>query len=1323
MFDSRHTLLFRSMMRKSAVLFLAALITLSTIGNLFAQETSKKPSAAKPSAAKPAKAPATSKAPKTSAAKPAVAQQPDSSRETTGIPWSGGFGVQETTEAIMDREREQGPSLEEPKASEPKKERLDRTHLPLNPNSSIDSQFPPKDPDAPTPPPVNPQTLGTSFTGATLADTNAFPPDSMGDVGPTQYIVGVNGRIRSFNKSTGLADNVLNTSMNGFFNSVRNGAGTSDPRVRYDRQSDRWFVLIINVALPNRVLLAVSDSGIITGATVWTFFFFQQDQPAPAGDAGCLADYPTLGVDANALYIGVNQFCGPSFPSLTFGGTTAFVIRKSSVLGAGPIVVTAFRNLTGTPVGQGLYTPQGVDNFDPGATEGYLVGVDNASFGTLVLRRVSNPGGTPTLSANIFITVPATTFPITVRHQGNNNGTNGRLDALDDRLYQAVIRNGRLWTAHNIGVDNTGVANGAGVSRDGSRWYELGNLDATPTLIQAGTLFAATGTNSVDERNYWIPSVMISGQEHMALGCSTAGTNEFANGATAGRLATDPLGTIQADIPLTASTTAYNPPGDSGGAFGRRWGDYSYVSLDPCDDMTMWTIQEFCNSTNSYGVRVVKLMAPPPVTPTTANPMNVPGGQPSVNVEITGPQVAGSGFYDPGPGFGCRLSASVSGGVVVNSVTYNSPTSVTLNISTAAAPQGAKNVTITNPDGQSVTANNLLIVGDGGECTFSINPTSQNFTFSGGTGNVAVTTQTGCTWTATSNAGFITITSGSSGSGNGTVNYSVAANPNTTPRTGTMTIAGETFTVNQDAAPPTCVTSISPPSASFGVGGGQGTIAVQAVPNGCTWTAVSDSPWLIILKGASGTGNGNVQYAMGLNPGTCRVGRITIGNFTHTVSQAGFQGGTCCTFSINPTSQNFTATGGSSSVGVTAPGGCAWTATSNAGFITITSGGSGSGNGTVNYSVAANPNTTPRTGTMTIAGQTFTVNQAAAPCTFSINPTSQNFPSTGGTGNVGVTAPGGCEWTATSNAGFITITSGGSGSGNGTVNYSVAANMSADPRTGTITVAGQTFTVNQAGAVGGCTFSINPTSQNFPFTGGSNSVSVITQAGCNWTATSNAGFITITSGGSGSGNGTVNYSVAANPNITPRAGTMTIAGETFTVNQAAAPCVFNINPTSQNFPFTGGSNSVNVTAQAGCNWTATSNAGFITITSGGSGSGNGTVNYSVAANPNTSPRTGTMTIAGQTFTVNQDAAPSSCTFSINPTSKSFSKIGGSVVVNVTATPGCSWTTTINAPWIFILSGGSGTGNGSVTLVLAFNTGPPRTGTVTIAGQTFTANQQ
>jgi Zn-dependent metalloprotease len=100
-------------------------------------------------------------------------------------------------------------------------------------------------------------------------------------------------------------------------------------------------------------------------------------------------------------------------------------------------------------------------------------------------------------------------------------------------------------------------------------------------------------------------------------------------------------------------------------------------------------------------------------------------------------------------------------------------------------------------DGTTHTAATNVPTDCGGTCSFSISPTSASVAAGGGTGSVSVTAGTGCNWTAASNSAFITITSGTSGTGSGTVNYSVAANTGTTSRTGTLTIAGQTFTVTQ----------------------------------------------------------------------------------------------------------------------------------------------------------------------------------------------------------------------------------------------------------------------------------------------------------------------------------------------------------------------------------------------------------------------------------------------------------------------------------------------------------------------------------------------
>ena len=311
-------------------------------------------------------------------------------------PWVGSPGICETTRHIMARNTAQlGSSTRpfRPARKHPVGRMEDANLLADAASSDVPSVGGSPGESAPV---SAAQSSGINFTGATLTDTGAFPPDSMGGVGPSQVIVAVNGRIRSFNKSTGVADGVLNVDTDVFFNSVLTPPATnnftSDPRIRYDRLSGRWFVVMIDVpqksgAIPNRIMIAVSGAGVITPSTLWTFFQFEQDVPTPTShtDNGKFADYPTLGIDANAVYVGVNIFATRGLGS--FSSTTAFVIRKSSLLTGGPIVVTPFRGLaSNSPNDSGPFTPQGVDNYDPAATEGYIIGVSSRLLGQLALH-------------------------------------------------------------------------------------------------------------------------------------------------------------------------------------------------------------------------------------------------------------------------------------------------------------------------------------------------------------------------------------------------------------------------------------------------------------------------------------------------------------------------------------------------------------------------------------------------------------------------------------------------------------------------------------------------------------------------------------------------------------------------------------------------------------------------------------------------------------------------------------------------------------------------------------------------------------------------
>jgi hypothetical protein len=171
-------------------------------------------------------------------------------------------------------------------------------------------------------------------------------------------------------------------------------------------------------------------------------------------------------------------------------------------------------------------------------------------------------------------------------------------------------------------------------------------------------------------------------------------------------------------------------------------------------------------------------------------------------------------------------------------------------------------------------------------------------------------------------------------------------------------------------------------------------------------------------------------------------------------------------------------------------------------------------------------------------------------CGYSLNQTGQSFSATGGGGSFSISTGSGCGWTATSGVSWITVTAGTSGTGSGTVSFSVDANTSSAPRSGFINAGGLTFSVTQSGVQLVCDYSLSTTNFQIPGSGGGAQVSVSTPAECNWTATSLSNWINITGANTGSGDGVVSFSILSNPGPGTRSGSLFIAGQTVTVNES-----------------------------------------------------------------------------------------------------------------------------------------------------------------------------
>jgi large repetitive protein len=527
------------------------------------------------------------------------------------------------------------------------------------------------------------------------------------------------------------------------------------------------------------------------------------------------------------------------------------------------------------------------------------------------------------------------------------------------------------------------------------------------------------------------------------------------------------------------------------------------------------------------------------------------------------------------------------------------------------------------------------------------------------------------------------------------------------------------------AAPPPCTYSLSPNSTSVAVSGGGGSFTVNTSA-ACVWSATVSAPsWISITSPspASGMGTGSITFTAAANgTGNQRTGTITVNGQQYTITQFGPN----CSFAINPSTINASSAGGLATVNVVSScpasnPGSAWTA-SGLGVAPV----SGSGSAPVTVTIPANTTASTVVLNAAIAGQTLTVNETGVNCMVTLGASSGSYGASGGNGGVGVIIPAGCTYNTVPGPNWISVTSGASGSSSGNLQYTVNPNSTTTPRTGSISIGGQTFTVVQSAL--SCSITVDTSGLGSPYAavGGSGSIGITANAAsCGWTASSSAPWATVGTP-SGSGSGSVGITVASNANSsTPRSTTLTVGGQSINVTQSGTTCMYSLQSATGSAPAGGGSGSVGVIAPAGCMWNASSNApSWLTITSSGN---SGTSNVSFVAAPNTgaSPLTGTLTIAGLTYTVTEAGA--GCSYTLGTSSTNVSSTGlaagtGSFTLS-TATNGCSPSALSYASWISGVSTAFSGTSGTVTFGVTPNVGgATRVGTIAVGNSVYTVTQ-
>lgn len=203
-------------------------------------------------------------------------------------------------------------------------------------------------------------------------------------------------------------------------------------------------------------------------------------------------------------------------------------------------------------------------------------------------------------------------------------------------------------------------------------------------------------------------------------------------------------------------------------------------------------------------------------------------------------------------------------------------------------------------------------------------------------------------------------------------------------------------------------------------------------------------------------------------------------------------------------------------------------------------------NSSFQVAVEANTSPTPRSISLFVAGANVTITQSAGTCDYNLTGSPATFTPTGGPGTLTVATTAGCSWTATSSVSWITLGS-TTGTGNGSLTFSVAANTTALTRTGAIVVGGHQFIINQAGdAI--CALNVTITGGPVPAAGGFVTLAIATGTGCPWGVSSPSTFVGIPPN-LGVGPVSMQIGFGPNPSSESRIATLIVSGASYQVLQ------------------------------------------------------------------------------------------------------------------------------------------------------------------------------
>ncbi|MFN2529825.1 MAG: proprotein convertase P-domain-containing protein [Pyrinomonadaceae bacterium] len=557
-------------------------------------------------------------------------------------------------------------------------------------------------------PTINFETISLTDTTA-LPGQGFLPPDINGEIGPNHFVETVNVAFRIYSRSGTPLINL--TSIGTLFSTIPGqcaGNEDGDPIVMYDQTADRWLIseFCVAVANPNNhQLIAISKTPDPTGAYYLYDFMMPNNK---------FNDYPKFGIWPDAYYMTDNQF---NQAGTQFLGAGVFAFDRAKMISGDPTAsFVYFDKADGCPAACkfGGMLPADMDGFIPpptgaansiiqfdadefggGATDSLRIFDFHVDFATPANSTLTERTGSP-LAVAAF---DPREVPAGSRNVIPQPGGAPSLDAITDRLmFRLAYRN--FGDHESLVLNHTVNVLINPLFRAGVRYYEI--QKTTPSGAWSVHEQATMSGALADIEHRWMGSTALNGAGSQALGYSVSSAVVFPSIRYAGRLSTDPAGSLaQGEATLVAGTSSQT---HSSG----RWGDYSDLTVDPVDDCTFWYTQQYVTGASApdntrWHTRVGAFQfGPCPAVPKgilTGTITSAVGGTPINNATVTaGPFIRnsnGSGVYNIDPI-----------GVGTYSLTVSAPGYVTATVPAVAVTLG--NTTTQN---LQLTPQNILQTG------------------------------------------------------------------------------------------------------------------------------------------------------------------------------------------------------------------------------------------------------------------------------------------------------------------------------------------------------------------------------------------------------------------------------------------------------------------------------------------------------------------------------------------------------------------------------------------------------------------------------------